>query len=84
MSVPFEMQSDIKELVCGILEIEPDEVTAESLFGEDHDADSLRAIEILAALEKRFKVTIDQAELPRMVNLTGVYEVVGEALSVKK
>ncbi len=69
----------IKDIVCDILEIDPDEVTQTSLFAEDHDGDSLRAIEILAALEREFGITIDQAELPRMVNLAGVHEVVAEA-----
>jgi acyl carrier protein len=74
-----ERKDQIKGIVCEILEIEPDEVTETSLFKEDHDADSLRAIEILAALEKTFKVTIDQEELPRMVNLKSVYDVVAES-----
>ncbi|MFD0025480.1 acyl carrier protein [Streptomyces sp. NPDC058382] len=69
----------LKEIVCDILEIEEDEVSEVSLFKEDHNADSLRAIEILAALEKEFKVVINQSELPRMVNLKGVYEVVSES-----
>ncbi|MFR9673739.1 acyl carrier protein [Streptomyces sp. TR06-5] len=69
----------IKEIVCDILELEEDEVTETSLFNEDHGADSLRAIEILAALEKQFGIVIDQAELGRMVNLKGVEEVVEES-----
>lgn len=69
----------IKEIVCDILEIEPEEMTPTSLFKEDHNADSLRAIEILSALEKEFGVVIDQGELPRMVNLEGVYAVVAES-----
>lgn len=69
----------IKDIVCEILEIEPDEVSATSLFKEEHDADSLRAIEILAALERAFSITIDQAELGRMVNLDGVLAVVNDA-----
>jgi acyl carrier protein len=69
----------LKEIVCDILELDDDEVTETSLFSEDHGADSLRAIEILASLEKEFGVVIDQAELARMVNLKGVREVVGEA-----
>lgn len=73
-------EQEIKEIVCEILEIEPAEVTAESLFKEEHGADSLRAIEILAALERRFNTTIDQAELGRMVNMAGVSEVVAEAI----
>ncbi|MEU0845005.1 acyl carrier protein [Streptomyces sp. NPDC005962] len=74
-----ERRETIKEIVTDILEIDPDEVTESSLFKEEHDADSLRAIEILAALEKTFNVVIDQAELGRMVNLSGVYEVVSDA-----
>ena len=74
-----ERRETIKEIVTDILEIDPDEVTETSLFKEEHDADSLRAIEILAALEKEFNIVIDQAELGRMVNLKGVYEVVSDA-----
>ncbi|MEV3896776.1 acyl carrier protein [Streptomyces anulatus] len=73
----------IKDIVCDILELEEDEVTETSLFKEDHGADSLRAIEILASLEKKFSIVIDQAELGRMVNLTGVEEVVAEAAAKK-
>ncbi|UGY94191.1 acyl carrier protein [Streptomyces gobiensis] len=73
----------IKEIVCEILELEEDEVTPDGLFKEEYGADSLRAIEILAALEKEFGVVIDQAELSRMVNLLGVAEVVGEAAGQK-
>jgi len=69
----------IKEIVCEILEIEEDEITDTSLFIEDHEADSLRAIEILASLEKAFGIVIEQSELPRMANLNGVYEVTAEA-----
>lgn len=72
-------KQQIKEIVCDILELEPDEVTETSLFKEDHDADSLRAIEILASLERAFGVVIDQAELSRMDNLEHVYVVVAEA-----
>lgn len=72
-------KAQIKEIVCEILEIEPADVTLTSLFKEDHDADSLRAIEILAALERTLGITIDQAELSRMVNLEGVHAVVAEA-----
>ena len=69
----------IADLVSEILEIDPDEVTETSLFIEDHDADSLRAIEILASLENEFGIVIDQSELPRMVNLQGVYQVVSKS-----
>jgi len=74
-----DRKAQIRDVVSDILEIDPEELTEESLFKEDHDADSLRAIEILAALEKTFGVTISQTELVRLVNLAGVYAVVAEA-----
>ncbi|KES03013.1 polyketide-8 synthase acyl carrier protein [Streptomyces toyocaensis] len=83
-AIDTDSQARIKEIVCDVLELEEDEVTDSSLFKEDHGADSLRAIEILAGLEKEFKVTIEQSELERMVNLDGVYAVVGEAVAAQK
>jgi len=78
-SVVESRKQEIKRIVCETLEIEPDELTETSLFREDHDADSLRAIEIVAALEEELEIKIDQSELSRMVNLAGVYAVVAEA-----
>jgi len=73
-----ERNDEIKEMVCEILEIDEDEITETSLLKEDHDADSLRAIEILASLERNFKAKIPQDELIRMVNLKGIIEVVDQ------
>lgn len=77
--ISVEDKSSIRDLVTDILEIDPDRLTDSSRFKEDHDADSLRAIEILAALERMLGVEIDQSELARMVNLDGIYAVVDEA-----
>ncbi|WP_027799223.1 acyl carrier protein [Paraburkholderia dilworthii] len=78
-----ERLEKIKDVVSEILEIEPSEMSPTSLFKEDHGADSLRAIEILASLEKTFGVEIQQSALTRMVNLEGVYDVVREAANWK-
>ncbi|MBX6765690.1 MAG: acyl carrier protein [Actinomadura rubrobrunea] len=78
-AIDDEQRRRVKEIVCEILELDPDEVTPTSRFKEDHGADSLRAIEILAELERTFNITIDQADLSRMDTLEGVYGVVAEA-----
>jgi acyl carrier protein len=71
-----EQLEEIRDIVATVLELEDDELTDESLFVEDHDADSLRAVEILARLEKTFKVDIPQSELPKMINVKSVYDIV--------
>jgi acyl carrier protein len=78
-----ERRARIKEIVCDILEIDPDELTDSSRFKEDHEADSMGAIEILSSLEREFGIDIEQAELARMVNLDGVVAVVDEAAAAK-
>ena len=83
VTIDETQKSQIKEIVSEILEIDPAEMTDTSLFKEDHDADSLGAIEILSALERTFSVEIDQAELTCMVNLEGVIAVVAEAAAAK-
>ena len=74
-----ERKALIKGIVSEILEIEPEDMSETSLFKEDHDADSLRSIEILASLEKAFSVQIAQESLAEMVNLEGVYSIVKTA-----
>ncbi|MCW3816577.1 acyl carrier protein [Micromonospora sp. DR5-3] len=68
--------NELREVVAEVLEVEPEEITETSHFVDDHEADSLRAIEILARLEKMYKIEIPQTELPRMENLRAVYDVV--------
>ncbi|MFF2650677.1 acyl carrier protein [Streptomyces sp. NPDC058045] len=74
-----DRRTAVRDIVVDILELEEEVVTDTSLFIDDHGADSLRAIEILAALEREFDITIDQAKLAEMVNLEAVYQVVAEA-----
>jgi len=45
-------------------------------FVDEYEADSLRAIEILARIEKKFKIEIPQTLLPEMRNLKAVHEIV--------
>ena len=47
---------DIREIVSEVLELEPEEVSDTGLFVEEYEADSLRAIEILARLEKKYGI----------------------------
>lgn len=65
----------VREILCDILEVEPEDLTEEGLFIEEYGADSLRAVEILASLEKKFKVKLPEKELPNMVNLQQVKQV---------
>ena len=70
------LDDQLRELIADVLEIEPEEITDTSLFAEEHGADSLRAIEILARIEKTFDVEIPQDELSLFFNLESVLAIV--------
>jgi acyl carrier protein len=68
----------ITELVCDQLELEPREIGAEDTFVKDLGCDSLSMIGLVAALEKEFKISIDEDGLRRMVDIENVCAVVSE------
>lgn len=71
-----EKMEELRMIVAGVLEIEPGEISNDGDFVEEYEADSMLAIEILARIEKRWKVDIPQAELPEMRNLAATHRVV--------
>ncbi|MEV6304165.1 acyl carrier protein [Actinoplanes sp. NPDC051861] len=73
MNAEDQQLEDLRALVAEVLEVEPEELTDTGDFMEEYEADSLRAIEILARLDKQFKVEIPQAELPELRNLKAVH-----------
>lgn len=79
--ISADLSARIKVIVCDILELDESEVSETDSFIDDHGTDSMSAIEVLAALEREFDIVIDPEEIPRMLSLGGVQEVVFKALS---
>jgi acyl carrier protein len=73
--------NQIRDVVADALEIEPEEIDADSHFRDDLDADSLTGIEILAALERRFDIVISHNNLDEMTTLSQAYRVVTDVLA---
>lgn len=65
----FNIQEDIKNLIAKIIEVEPNKIQSDTNFVEDLGADSMMALEIMASLEKKYKITIPEEDLPKITNL---------------
>ncbi|HCT80088.1 acyl carrier protein [Catelliglobosispora koreensis] len=76
MSELEQRYAELREIIAEVLEIEPEELTDSGDFAEEYQADSLRAIEILARIDKHFKVEIPQSELPELRNLKATFDAV--------
>jgi acyl carrier protein len=75
---------EIREVVAEVLEVEPEEIDDTGDFENQYDADSIRAIEILSRLEKKYKVEIPQSELPHMRNLKAVCAVLARYANLSR
>jgi acyl carrier protein len=71
-----ELLKQLRAIITEILELEPDELTETGDFVDDYDADSLLGIAIVARIDRDLGVAIPPADLPDMVNLSAVLEIV--------
>ncbi len=80
--IDVTVRDEIREIVADIVEVDADQIGWNSHFWDELKADSLQGIEILAALERKFRITIDQASLSVMQDVQSTYEVVMASLQV--
>ncbi len=78
------VQEEIKKIISKIIETEPSRIELDTNFVEDLGADSMMALEIMSALEKKFKIVIHEDELIKIINLRNVMEMVTARLSLSK
>ncbi len=63
------------KIVSEILEVEPETINPDAQLVEDMGMDSMKALEILAAVEKTFRVKIPESSLPKMTTLNRIIEI---------
>lgn len=74
------IQEEIKSVIAKIIEVEPDKIGEKTPLVQDLGADSMMVLEMMATLEKKYKITIPEEDLPKMINLKQIVELVVELL----
>jgi acyl carrier protein len=77
------VEEDIRELVATILEIGKEAVTEDAHFVKDLGMDSMMALEILASVEKKYKIIVPEDSLPKFTNLRATADIVKKLLNRK-
>ena len=77
------LEQELRALVAEIVEIEPERVEPKAKFVEDLGMDSMMALEILASIEKKYKLKIPEENLTKIKSLENIIELV-KGLSGKK
>ena len=76
-----EIRMQVKKLVAEITEREPEEISDTALFVEELGIDSLMAIEMLVAMDKKYKIEISEEEFGKIKNVNDAVAVVQRQLT---
>lgn len=69
----------IRQIIAGILNIDPETVTADSTFIEDLGADSLDIFQVIMGVEEEFDIEISPEEAERVVTVGDAVKLVRSA-----
>ncbi|MDD5595397.1 MAG: acyl carrier protein [Candidatus Omnitrophica bacterium] len=76
-----QLENEIRNLIAEIIEKKPEEVTPDAKFFEDLGVDSMMALEIMAAIEKKYKIAIPEEKLSQLTTLRETIRVAKEYLA---
>ncbi|MDA2809381.1 acyl carrier protein [Nocardiopsis sp. RSe5-2] len=71
-----DLRGRVHAIVAEVLEVEADELTEESSFAEDFEADSILVIEIFSRFERDLGIKIPQEDLTELDDLPAAYALV--------
>jgi len=78
-----QIKAEIKRLIANVTEREPEEISDTALFGEELGVDSLMAMEVMIAVDKKFKIDIPEEEFNKATNVNDSVALVQEWLAKK-
>ena len=64
-----QIRAEIKNMVARLTEREPEEIADNAHYLEELGVDSLMAIEIMIAMDRKFAIDIPEAEFHKAVNV---------------
>ena len=77
------VDQDIRNLLAEILETDPASIDGNANFVKDLGMDSMMALEILAGIEKKYRIVIPEETLPKFTDLNTTTILVKELLGSK-
>jgi acyl carrier protein len=80
---PHAVEKEIVAILSEISGVEEEEIGPDTRFYEDLEIDSVKAIEITVALEKKFKISIRDEYVPTLKTLRDASELVNNLLAQK-
>jgi acyl carrier protein len=80
----MDVEKEIVSIISEISGFEEEEITPEKNFYKDLEIDSIKAIEITVAIEKRFKISVRDEDVPNITTVEQAVEMVNQLLAQEK
>jgi acyl carrier protein len=77
--MPKNVKDEVLQVVSTVVEKKPEEIPLDAHLIQDVGADSMMALEILAALEKKYKIVIPEEKLKDMTSVSKIIAMVESA-----
>ncbi|HAJ73391.1 MAG TPA: acyl carrier protein [Lachnospiraceae bacterium] len=68
------MFDKVRDVLCEQLDIDPEEITMDTRFKEDLDADSLDLLELVTTLEDEYGINISEEDMEKLTTVGAVVE----------
>lgn len=77
------IEKEIKSIISDVSGFDEEEITPEKNFYQDLEIDSIKAIEITVAIEKKFKISVRDEEVPNITTVKQAVELVNNLVNQK-
>ena len=83
MSVPDNLELEIKQVIANVTGRSIEELKPELNFWTDLGIDSIKAIEITVAIERQYRISVRDEQIPTIATIKQAVELVRQALEKK-
>jgi acyl carrier protein len=74
------IEKEIVSIVSDVSGVDEEEITPESNLANDLEIDSIKAIEIVVAIEKKFKISIRDEDIPQITTVKQILDLSNKLL----
>jgi acyl carrier protein len=74
-------ENEIIAIISDVSGYDKEEITPEANFFKDLEIDSIKAIEITVAIEKKFKISVRDEDVPKLTTVKDAVELVQKLLA---
>ena len=82
--IPDNLEQEVKQLISNTTGLSAEELKSDANFWEDLGVDSIKAIEISVAIERKYKIRIRDEQISQIATIGQAVDVVKEALTKKQ